>query len=72
MSLPYEFLQIYGFEPYKANGVPQSDPFGGGALVTGDNLVISTWGLTALSDSEPIATIEGDLLKPASALSVAC
>lgn len=57
----YQYQPVLGVEPYKANGVPLANAFGGGADVTNDNLLISLWAVTALTDGTPTA---GQLVKP--------
>lgn len=60
-NLNYIFNQLYGFEPFQNNG-----PFGG-ALVTGQNLVITSWLVSDKGDPppDPFITI-GDPLLPVS------
>jgi hypothetical protein len=60
-NLNYIFNQLYGFEPFQNNG-----PFGG-ALVTGQNLVITSWLVADKGDDPPAPFITiGDPLLPVS------
>jgi hypothetical protein len=71
----YSYLPIFGVEPFKNvknvpvttfNGVSGDyiTTFGGGADVTGDNLLITLWGNLESYSGPLVAPLGGDLLQP--------
>lgn len=59
----YTYYQLCGCETYRPLGVPPSAAFGGGAIYTNDNLLLSLWNVTDFDDTGNIP-IAGDLIKP--------
>jgi len=58
----YQYQTVYGIEPYDALNVSEAVPFGGGADVTNDNLIITMWNLPGFDGSG--FPVSGQLLKP--------
>lgn len=58
-DLSYAYMPVYGVEPYLDNGGL------GGAVVTGDNLVITAWQTTGKLGTPPDYADFGPILKPA-------
>lgn len=62
--MPYNYQPVFGVEPYAARGVPVSDEFGGGATLTGQNLLLALWTVEELSPNPAQLPIGGQLVKP--------
>ena len=58
--MAYQYLPLYGVEPFNPLGVP-SALFGGGADVTTQNLLITLWTVTTAVNNVPTA---GQLMRP--------
>lgn len=57
-DLDYTFIQQYGFEPYADNNG------GGGAKLTSENLIVTTWSIEEIFVEPPGYVEFGELLKP--------
>ncbi len=63
MTLPFSYLPLFGVDPfYNAAGADVTTGYGGGAKVTGDNLLVTLWSATADEGGGPPLFV--DLLQP--------